>query len=376
MQSDEAEVSQGPEELGLNSGVNPRSIAGPFPLERYNSLVLRFINRLKVSGRSAHTISAYRNDLSLFGRFLKDTGLDPTQPSSAGGSLTDHWVFFLETHGRHSPASMRRAQMSVRTFLHFLVESKTIIGSPLLISKSPKQPRSDLFCMPADDFRKLADQLGAMARKGDGKALRDLALVLVLGKAGLKASEAAALAWDDLSLPESGKGTLVVRSGEKSRIVPMETQTTRALRELRNRLTQSTGSIPGSSQIDNLGQKNESPRPRGESVFFGFQNISRKPSQKAIQRHSIKFIIYELCQSFLNIAYNSESLRNHAILCWFKKGYDSERIADLAGYSSLQSLDRFLTPDLTLANFRRNRPSKQHAEKNERSGATQANRKL
>jgi site-specific recombinase XerD len=372
MQSDEAVVSQGPEELGLNSGTTPQAILGPFPLERYNSLVLRFLNRLKVSGRSAHTISAYRNDLNLFGRFLKDTGLDPTLPSSAGGSLTDHWVFFLETHGRHSPASMRRAQMSVRTYLHFLVESKTIVGSPLLISKSPKQPRSDLFCMPADDFRKLTDQLGAMARKGDGKALRDLALVLVLGKAGLKASEAAALAWEDLSLPDSGKGTLVVRSGEKSRIVPMETQTTRALRDLRNRQTQWTES----TQVDSDNPKNESPRPRRESVFFGFQNISRKPSQKAIQRHSIKFIIYELCQSFLSIAYNSESLRNHAILCWFKKGYDSERIADLAGYSSLQSLDRFLTPDLTLANFRRNYPSKQHAEKNERSGATQANRKL
>lgn len=368
MQSDKATSSDGPDtELTSARSQAPAR----FPLERYNSLVLRFLNRLKVSARSAHTIAAYRNDLNLFGRFLKDTGLDPTLPSVGSGLLVEHWVFFLETHGRHSPASMRRAQMSVRTFLHFLVESKTIIGSPLLISKSPKQPRSDLFCMPTEDFRRLADQLGALARKGDGKALRDLALVLVLGKAGLKASEAAALSWEDLALPESTKGTLIVRSGEKSRIVPIDLQTTRALRDLRGQ-----GQAPKVKPGPGENAKNEGPEQRRESVFFGFQNVSRKPSQKAIQRHSIKFIIYELCQAYFDIAYNSESLRNHAILCWFKKGYDTERIADLAGYSSLQSLDRFLTPDLTLANFRRKHSSKQDAEKNERRGATQANRKL
>lgn len=325
--------------------------------EKFSSLVLRFLNRLKLSGRSAHTIAAYRNDLSMFGRFLIETGHDP---AATIGPLSDDWEAFLQGHGRHSAASQRRAQMSVRSFLHFLVENRVITGSSLLVKKSPKQPPADLFAIPESEFKKLLRILNTMAKKGDTKALRDLCLVLVLGKAGLKASEAASLGWQDLHLKPSGNGTLVVPTGEKSRIVPLDPICLKALLQFRELSFTSLRS--GASSRD--------------SVFFGYQNVTRQPVSKGMQRHGVKFIVYELCREHLGTSYNAESLRNHAILSFFKKGWDAERIAAVAGYSSLHSLDRFLTPNSTLAHFRRKGRSNRSAEANERTSDPSSHREL
>jgi site-specific recombinase XerD len=341
------------------------SVARSFPFERYHSFVLRFLNRLKVTGKSPHTIAAYRNDLGLFGRFIKDQGVDPCLPGPAGLSTAEHWNQYLTTHGRASAASSRRAQMSVRTFLHFLVESQIIGGSPLLASKSPRQPQNPLFTIPEPQFQLLCRHIEGLCNRGDTKARRDLALVLVLGRAGLKASEAAAVLWVDLNLPQSGRnqGTLVVRSTEHPRLVPLDAATTKALKAYRaEALQRSEGAGAAASDA---------------SVFFGFQNMTRRLSPKAMQRHSVKFIIYELCRDFLGTPYNSESLRNHAILRWIAKGFDAQRVADLAGYSSLQSLERFLTPDSTLGTFRRRQKPNRGTRIHERNGnANQNNRKL
>ena len=60
-----------------------------------------------------------------------------------------------------------------------------------------------------------------------------------------------------------------------------------------------------------------------------------------MHRHGIKFVVYEVCEEILGVPYNSESLRNHAIMKWLDQGLSVQKVADLAGYSSLNSLDRF-----------------------------------
>lgn len=300
------------------------------PPERLTPLFLRFLNRLKVNGRSIHTISAYRNDLNLFGSFLKTTRYDPSVGST---QMIEEWLHFLGTHGRHSQASQRRALMSIRTFLHFLIESRIIEGSPFLETRSPKQPRSELFCILPAHFKKLCTKLRKAAVAGDEKAVRDLALVNVLGRSGLKASEAAGLTWKDVDWNPRGRSRLLVRTGNRVRIIPLDPESTRALTALRS-----------------LAEHQDE-----SSIFFGFQNITRRHNSKSMQRHGIKFIIYQLCEELLGIPYNSESLRNLAILNWLKKGWDMQKIADLAGYASLQSLERFAPQHSTLALFRRNR---------------------
>ncbi|MCA2959143.1 MAG: site-specific integrase [Silvanigrellales bacterium] len=304
-----------------------------FQADKLSTYLLRFLNRLKSSGKSSHTISAYRNDLNLFSEFLLEKGFDPR---SHGVNLQEEWDHFLHANGRNSPASVRRAFMSVRTFLHFLISEGYIDGSPLLEVKSPKQPSHDLMrCLPAQ-FRSLANELHKRAGEGDEKAVRDLALVLVLGLCGLKASEAAQVCWADVMTGGEGEGGTLRVPGAGERLVPLSRDTRDALvalKDLRARLDLDDG-------------------PRSK-LFFGYLNVSRRTRTPSLHRHGIKFVVYETCEEILRIPYNSESLRNHAILRWLDQGLTAQRVADLAGYSSLHSLERFARADKALRKPRR-----------------------
>ena len=305
-----------------------------FSFEKLASLLMRFINQMKKTGKSANTISAYRNDLTLFCEFLTEKQINPDNYTI---SAQEHWLDFLKENGRQSQASVRRAQMSVRSFLHFLVSEQIISQSPFLELKSPKQPSHVLLTVPHDKFLTLCRTLKTRTMTGDAKSIRDWTLILILGECGLKASEVANLTWGDVwpevedlndkteKSPNSVAGCLRVRSGEEERLVPYTAEISQALallKEVRTNLSLSTGLT--------------------SKLFFGYLNVSRKTRTDFLHRHGIKFVVYEVCSDVLGVPYNSESLRNHAILRWIGKGLENEKVAALAGYSSLNSLERFL----------------------------------
>ncbi|MBX9702887.1 MAG: site-specific integrase, partial [Silvanigrellaceae bacterium] len=165
----------------------------------------------------------------------------------------------------------------------------------------------------------------------DEKTIRDWGLVLLIGECGLKSTEASHLTWGDIWLEENSVqkdkkygGSLRV-PGANERLVPFSHELKAALdmlQEARSRLCLAS----------NLRDK----------LFFGFHNITRLSPSPALHRHGIKFVLYEVCQRVLNIPYNSESLRNHAIMSWVEQNLSNEKVAELAGYSSLNSLERFL----------------------------------
>jgi site-specific recombinase XerD len=312
-----------------------------FDAPRLNSLLLRFLNNLKRNGKSAHTLSAYRNDVGLFCEFLLTTGF---HPGDWTGRLKDAWVEFLHNKGRHSDASVRRALMSVRTFLHFLINEKAIESSSLLESKSPRQPTHDLLTVLPEHFRLLVTNLRRKANAGDEKAIRDFAIFLLLGKCGLKATEAANVTWGDVSFSggKKGGGTLVVR-GPGERILPLDPDTALCLQRLRD-----------------IRKTLELSTDIRSKLFFGYLNLSRKTRTNFLHRHGIKFVIYEVSNEILGTAYNSESLRNYAIATWISKGMNAQQVASLAGYSSLNSLERFSL------DVRKLRLPKRHITKSER----------
>jgi integrase/recombinase XerD len=78
-----------------------------------------------------------------------------------------------------------------------------------------------------------------------------------------------------------------------------------------------------------------------DPVLYGYVNVSRQVRADKLHRHGIKFVVYEITESILGIPFNSESLRNLAIGRWLAQGLTLQQVADLAGYSSLNSLDRF-----------------------------------
>jgi integrase/recombinase XerC len=304
-----------------------------FSLVRLNNYLLRFLNNLKKSGKSTHTLAAYRNDLMLFSKFLLEENRDP---SAWSDQLSAAWSDYLKLHGRNSAASVRRALLSVRTFLHFLIQEKVIASSPLLEAKSPRQPTHDLLITLPGHFQSLTKFLSRRAHLGDEKSVRDMAIILLLGKCGLKASEAANLKWGDVSVlrADSREGSLrgsVLVRGSNERSLTIDSETALALENLKELRA-------------NLGL----PTDRGAALFFGYLNLTRQTRTNSLHRHGIKFVVYEACQDILGIPYNSESLRNHAIATWLRMGLSNQRVAELAGYSSLNSLERFSLDSRTI----------------------------
>jgi len=296
-----------------------------FRADKLTPLLLRFINRLKLHGKSVHTISAYRNDLSIFCQFLISEKIDPQDFQS---HFQERWIAYLAGHGRKSPASVRRALMSVRTFLHFLVKENIISRSPMLEMKSPRQPTHDLLTVRPEHYFQLMQQLTARTRANDPKSIRDLALVQLLGECGLKATELAQMKWSDILFigsPGSESFNVTVRvAGQNERLITGNQEIAvnlQKLQEVRLQLNLTAGAQ--------------------DKLFFGFLNISRKLKSDGLHRHGVKFVIYEICEEILGIPYNSESLRNHAILRWLDCGIGVKQVAQLAGYSSLNSLERF-----------------------------------
>jgi integrase/recombinase XerD len=309
-------------------GVDAQHLAGPtkeFRPDKLTPLLLRFINRLKMHGKSVHTIAAYRNDLSIFCQFLISEKIDPQDFQS---HFQERWIAYLASHGRKSPASVRRALMSVRTFLHFLVKENIISRSPMLEMKSPRQPTHDLLTVRPEHYFQLMQTLTSRTRINDPKAIRDLALVQLLGECGLKATELAQLKWSDVLFvgsPGSDTFNVTVRiAGQNERMIVGNQEIAANLQKLREVRVQ--------LNLHTAAQ---------DKLFFGFLNISRKLKSDGLHRHGVKFVLYEICDEILGIPYNSESLRNHAILRWLDCGISVKQVAQLAGYSSLNSLERF-----------------------------------
>lgn len=332
---------------------------GVFRLDKLSPLLLRFLNRLKQNGKSVHTISAYRNDLSIFCQFLLAEKIDPRDFQS---HFQERWIAYLNNHGRKSPASIRRALMSVRTFLHFLIKEKIIERSPLLETKSPRQPAHDLLLIRPEHYFRLLNTLNSKERTNDPKAVRDVALIQLLGECALKASEASQMRWSDVLFEgdpklDSASVTLHI-TGHNQRVVKGNNEIALALwrlRETRIQLNLSTG--------------------LQDKLFFGFLNVSRKLKSDGLHRHGIKFIIYEICEEILGVPYNSESLRNHAILRWLEFGMSAQQVAQLAGYSSLNSLERFKAKARSKRKpkrQRKNKPDEQTVKTIDKNGHTQS----
>jgi len=169
---------------------------------------------LKSTGKSSHTLLAYQNDLKLFLSFLEEEKRDLTDWSSQN---IEYWQYYLQQKGRKSLASQRRAMMTCRSFVNFLIQKKRVEHSPFNETKSPIQPKHDLLMIPEEKYQELLKECEKRWQETqDEKFLRDGTLVAILGECGLKASEVASLKWKDLWLPSQKEGRLLI-SGKNER---------------------------------------------------------------------------------------------------------------------------------------------------------------
>ena len=302
-----------------------------FSDEKFSSSLIPFITQIKKTEKSVQKIHNYRNILTLFCEFITENNLNY---SNYFDSIPNTWIDFLKENGQTSNAKIKQSQKIVKYFLNFISSGGILHQGNLPKFNSLKTSDHTFTAVAQSQFITLTQTLKSRAMAGDSKSIRDWALILILGECGLKASEVANLTWGDVSIQDSQlkttlcqntRGFLHVKSEKGERLVPYSSHVEQALELLREVRT-------------NL-KLNTSP---DATLFFAFLNISRKTRTNALHRYGIKFIVYAICEDILGVAYNSESLRNHAILRWIDKGYNSFKIAELAGYTTMNSMLKFL----------------------------------
>ncbi len=180
-------------------------------------------------GLSAHTVAAYRRDLSELIDFLRGylgasnwswDAIDRLAIRSFLGSLQERGL---------KRATIARKLSSTRAFFRFLHRTDSISHNPARLVRSPKRGRTlpgYLSQVQADD---LFVALKARAdHQGGFLAARDRALIELIYSAGLRLAEVVGLDLQGVDL--RGRQVRVTGKGRKERIVPFGAPASEAIR--------------------------------------------------------------------------------------------------------------------------------------------------
>ncbi|NYZ61730.1 tyrosine recombinase XerC [Luteimonas deserti] len=179
-----------------------------------------FLAHLQVERRmSAHTLDAYRRDLTALARWTGDAARGELR-ALQGDDLR---AFVAAGHrGGLSPKSLQRRLSACRSFYQWLLRHGHIAANPAAGVRGPKAPRNLPQVLDVDEATQLVE-VPVDAPLG----LRDRALLELFYSSGLRLSELVGLRWRDLDL--DGGLVMVTGKGSRQRSVPVGTHARQAL---------------------------------------------------------------------------------------------------------------------------------------------------
>ncbi|MBD7916953.1 site-specific tyrosine recombinase XerD [Cellulomonas sp. Sa3CUA2] len=197
--------------------------------DRLTSALEGYLAHLAVErGLAAHTLAAYRRDLTRYVEHLRAAGR--TDPAQITERDAEDYVTVLRTgsDGRAvlSPASAARSVVALRGWHRFLALDGLAPTDAAAEVRPPAQPRRLPKAISVDDVGRLLDAAGL----GDGPVpLRDRALLELLYSTGARISEAVGLDVDDLDLTPGRAAVRLLGKGRKERVVPVGSYAARAV---------------------------------------------------------------------------------------------------------------------------------------------------
>lgn len=187
--------------------------------------IARYLDHLRVERRlSAHTLSAYADDLARF-----DALIEKDAPDTRWRTLHGEQVRAFLAQGNRSglaPRTLQRRLSAVRGFLAWLLAEGDIVANVAMGLRAPKAPRR-LPQVPD------ADQMKALLEAPDDSrlAVRDRALFELVYSSGLRLAEVCGMRWGEIDVHE--ELVRVTGKGAKTRVVPVGRAALAALAEWR-----------------------------------------------------------------------------------------------------------------------------------------------
>jgi integrase/recombinase XerD len=179
----------------------------------HSELIDRFCDTLWLEqGLSQATISAYRSDLVLAERFLRERGGVDLRRATR-----DDLLAYL-AHRKSARATSRTAARllsALRRFYRYLVREGRLDADPTALIESPKLPRP----LPKSLSEEQVERLLGAPDSATPLGLRDRAMLEVLYATGLRVSELVSLKLGQVSRVQGL--VRVIGKGDKERLVPL-----------------------------------------------------------------------------------------------------------------------------------------------------------
>lgn len=181
---------------------------------------------------SAHTITAYQNDLAQFALFLKahfeveDESLISLQSIDA---LTIRLYLGELLEQGYETRSIGRKLAAIKTFFKFLVSMKELASSPASTVATPKTSKRLPTFLSEAQTQKLFEETLAGLDDSSLEGARDKAVLELFYSAGIRLSELIGLNFDDIDVQQGF--IKVLGKGKKQRIVPIGRSAVAALKK-------------------------------------------------------------------------------------------------------------------------------------------------
>lgn len=177
----------------------------------------RYLEELKRTASSRHTIDAYTADLRQLVEFLSPPDLEPPAPGAIDVLILREWLAGLY-RDQLSAVTIRRKLAAVRGLFRFLLREGIVTVNVARLMRTPKAPQKLPEVMTAEQANSLIDGV-ASRRVERPHPARDRAIFELLYGCGLRISELAGLDLEDV---DRSQGWLRVRGkGRKERLVPL-----------------------------------------------------------------------------------------------------------------------------------------------------------
>jgi integrase/recombinase XerC len=187
----------------------------------------RFLESLRRSNASEHTLLAYDADLRQLAGYLAPAGEKPPAPAEIDSLLLREFLGDCMARGA-SRRTVSRKLSTLRVFLDFLVREGTLSQNPAKLLDSPKLPKTLPFVPSAEDINRLIDAVAPSAEPMDVRSVaRDRLLLELLYGCGLRVAEAVELELPDIDRAE--RWLRVRGKGRKERDVPYGRRAAEAL---------------------------------------------------------------------------------------------------------------------------------------------------
>jgi integrase/recombinase XerD len=264
--------------------------------------IREFLDHLSVDrGLAENTISAYQNDLTQYLNFVTSCGLnqwDQTSQSTLSDFMED-----LKLKGLSSASSARKLA-ALKTFYHYLVQTRAIPDNPAQALERPKTSRYLPKVLTQNEIYQLLS--------GAGSAPRERAILELLYSGGLRVSELTRVNLSDVNLHE---GHLrMVGKDSKERIIPLSETAIHAIEVYLNQI-----------------RPTQKCRPHERALFLNYAG-------RRLSRQCIWKMVKEAAKSAgVDHDITPHTLRHSFAIHLLEKGVDIRSIQELLGHADIST---------------------------------------